>query len=175
MHPPRVSNYQVLGVIRDLTIADQLPSGAALRAALYERFGSRGGVARIYRLLAAEDSRRKPPVEEGSVDALSQDIERLRAKLEESHAREDQYQSRWAQAVDALRMKVVESTDLAARLRILEESNKNLRHELQVTMQRAETLEERLFLITQSDERDLKQAGIATSTPGPTEPEQRDR
>ena len=45
MHPPRVSTAEVRAVIRELMVGKTLPSGAAVRATLDARFGSRGGVA----------------------------------------------------------------------------------------------------------------------------------
>ena len=58
MYPPKVEDKEVLAVIRDLSGGGALPSGAAVRAALARRYGSRGGVTRIYRLLASERTRR---------------------------------------------------------------------------------------------------------------------
>ena len=134
MHPPRVSDAQVLGVIAELATRDALPSGAAVRTALAARFGSRGGVARIYRLLSQERHRRSPAPEPRSMQALQQELQALREKLARAEQREDEHQSRWAQEVDRWR-RVADAEREAAAL---------LRRQLQAAELRAAALERQL-------------------------------
>src|SRR5579862_6998850 len=107
MHPPRVSDSEVRATIRGLTVDSALPSGAAVRAALAARFDSRGGVARIYRLLSEERRRLQPVLEPGSAPALQTELLLLREKLARAEEREDAHQARWAEEVDRLRQQVM--------------------------------------------------------------------
>ena len=62
VYRPHVTDHDIQLLIRELTEADRLPSGAKLGTALHQRFGSRGGVKRIYRLLPnAHAARNSPP------------------------------------------------------------------------------------------------------------------
>src|ERR1700692_476931 len=137
MYPPRVSDTEVLALIRKLTVARTLPSGAATRTALDERFGSRGGVARIYRLLAEERVRVTPPPPAGSIEALQREVEFLREKLTRAEEREYAHQSRWAEEVDQLRLKLAALQPLAPQARVSRASDELLRHRLQAAERRA--------------------------------------
>lgn len=50
----QLRDSQIVGVIRELDARGDRVSGAAVRAELARRFGARGGVARVYRLLHAQ-------------------------------------------------------------------------------------------------------------------------
>jgi hypothetical protein len=152
MYPPRVSDAEVLALIRKLTVARALPSGAATRTALDERFGSRGGVARIYRLLAEERVRLVPAAVPGSVDALQCEIEVLRGKLARAEEREYAHQSLWAEEVDQLRLKLANLEPLLAKeARISRSSDELLRHRLQAAERRAAALEQQLYELTRRE------------------------
>ena len=108
----------------------------------------RGGVARIYRLLAEERARQGVPLP-GSTEALQQELQDLRAKLSQSESREDAHQTRWAEEVDRLRLKVAQLEPLARQYRVTHESHEYLRHQLQVAIRRATLLEDQVRQLTQ--------------------------
>lgn len=145
MFPPKVSNAEVRALIQELTRGRVLPSGGAVRAALYERFGSRGGVARIYRLLAAERTRLTPPPLQGSVEALQREVEVLREKLARAEEREYAHQGLWAEEVDRLRLKVATLEPLGQQARASGTSDDLLRHRLQAAERRCAVLEQQLY------------------------------
>ena len=147
MHPIRVSTAEVQAVIRELTMGSVLPAGAAVRRALHARFGSRGGVARIYRILAAEQERLRPVVEPGSLEALTRELAAMRERAERAEAREEAHQSHWAEEVDRLRMKLLALEPQATQGRRDREGTELLRHQLRAAEQRAADLEERLIAL----------------------------
>jgi hypothetical protein len=107
MYPPKVEDTRVQVLIRELTADGILPSGAAVRAALARRHGSRGGVARIYRLLASERARiggtQLSPV---GAALLEQENRNLRELLQQQRQREDAHQVHWDRQVGQLRERV---------------------------------------------------------------------
>jgi len=147
MHPPKASDAEVVAVIRTLSVGNALPSGAALRAALKIRYGSRGGVARIYRLLGEERRRLKPPAQPGSVDSLRQELMVMQGRAERAEERELAHQSRWAMEIDQLRQKVAALEPLAHQARVDRELNERLRQQLQAAEQRTARLEQQLIQI----------------------------
>jgi hypothetical protein len=143
MRPPHVSDAQVLTIIRDLSVGTALPAGEAVRRALQVRFGRRGGVARIYRLLAAEQSRISAPPP-GSIESLQQDLHTLRARAERAEERERAHQTRWLMEIDRLRQRLKELEPLAAR-QGQREPTELLRQQLWAAEQRAADLETQLL------------------------------
>ena len=143
MYPPKVSNTEVRVVIRELMVGKTLPSGATLRAALAARFGSRGGVVRMYRLLAEERQRLTPTPEPGSIETLQREVQAQRERAERAEHREEAHQSHWAEEVDRLRMQVL--GPLAHQGRMAGEGSDLLRHQLHAAEQRAARLEEQLM------------------------------
>jgi hypothetical protein len=117
MYPPKVSDEAVLGLIRELTELGRLPSGAVVRSALARRFRSRGGVTRIYRLLARErvrlDSKSPSNI---STRLLEQENRNLREQLTAARQRDDAHQAHWNREVGQLRARVdaLESAVLSA-------------------------------------------------------------
>jgi len=168
MHPPRVSNAEVRAVIRELMVGKTLPSGAAVRATLDARFGSRGGVARVYRLLADERRRLTPLPEPGSVEALQRELQALRERAERAEDREMAHQTHWAQEVDRLRMKVQAFEPLAHHGRMTGEGSDLLRHQLRAAEQRAARLEEQLMAV-------VAPSRPSVSSPNPPEGLAKDR
>ena len=166
MHPPRVSNAEVRAVIRELMVGKILPSGAAVRAALNARFGSRGGVERIYRLLADERQRLTPMPEPGSVEALQRELQAMRERAERAEHREQVHQTHWAEEVDRLRIQAL--GPLAHQGRMAGEGSDLLRHQLHAAEQRAARLEEQLMAA-------LAPSGAPVSSPNPREGLARDR
>jgi hypothetical protein len=148
MYPPRVSDAEVRSTITELTVGSALPSGAAVRAALAARFDSRGGVARIYRLLSQERIRLQPKMEPGSAQALQAELQALRDKLARAEEREDRHQARWAEEVDRLRQQVMTLEPLARQTLVGRESAELLRHQLQASQLRVSTLEQQILQLS---------------------------
>jgi len=139
-------------VIRELTVENILPAGAAVRRALESRFGSRGGVARIYRLLAEEGVRLRPPPNPSSVEALQRELQAMRNRADRAEHREEAHQTRWAEEIDRLRLKVAALEPVAQQARIARDTNELLRHQLQAAELRAAQLEAQLMASQQSEE-----------------------
>lgn len=107
MYPPKVADTEIRHVIQELTVEGKLPSGATVRAELAQRYKSRGGVARIYRLLAAEASelgRSSPASVAGRL--LEQEVRNLREQLQRSREREEAHQAHWSKQVRDLWQRV---------------------------------------------------------------------
>lgn len=103
MYPPKVEDQQICGLIRELTVDGRPPSGRAVRAALASRFGSRGGVARIYRLLGTEHPREVgTPLQAVRIGLLEVEIRNLREQLQLARQREDAHQIHWTRVVGQL-------------------------------------------------------------------------
>jgi len=107
MHPPKVEDPEVQALIRELTVGGALPSGAAVRAELARRYGSRGGVTRMYRLLAAERAQHgSSALSSIGVRLLEQENRNLRELLRQQRQREDAHQAHWNRQVGELRERV---------------------------------------------------------------------
>jgi hypothetical protein len=145
MYPPKVSTADVRAVIRTLSAGTALPSGAAVRAALHARYGSRGGVSRIYRLLADERRRLAPPLVQGDRESLREQLQAMQGRAERAEERELAHQDRWAIEIDQLRQKVAALEPLAHQARIDRENNERLRQQLQSAERRAALLEQQLI------------------------------
>lgn len=151
MYPPKVSDVQILALIGELSRAGRPPSGASLRQALAMRYGSRGGVARIYALLARSlpmpPAQRTPPaaLPPGSAEAMSLEVQSLRDQLQLAREREEADQSRWAQEIDRLRLKLAQLEPLALQAQTLRETADLLRHRLQAADIRLGRMESELL------------------------------
>jgi hypothetical protein len=165
MHPPRVSDAEVRAVIRELTVEKALPAGAAVRRAMGSRFGSRGGVARIYRLLAEEGVRLTPPPNPGSVEALQRELQAMRNRAERAEHREEAHQTRWAEEIDRLRRQVESLGPVAHQARIVRDTNELLRHQLQAAQLRAAQLEAQLLASQQNEENGVTVANPPAALP----------
>jgi hypothetical protein len=122
----RLSDPQIRTVIAELRERGERVSGAAVRRELAARFGARGGVSRIYRVLCES-----PPADPSHLEALQQEIAATRERAALAEAREDAHQMHWAGQVDTLRQRVrelAESDHEARRLRaVLERQSIELR------------------------------------------------
>ena len=147
MYPPRVSDQEIKLVIRDLTVEDRLPSGAQLRSVLRARFGSRGGVSRIYRLLAHERGAQKRVVAaaQDDVGKLLREVESLRKAVQLAEYREQAHQSRWAMEVDRLRQQVAGLEPLALKTKAAMDTAELLRHQLHAAHVRIAVLEQQVI------------------------------
>jgi hypothetical protein len=160
MHPPRISDCEIQALIRELTAGKVLPSGALLRATMAARFGTRGGVARVYRLLALERSRLNPPLLSGTTDLLEQELQAARDRAERAEQREDAHQSRWAEDLDRLRLKIAALEPLAQQARLAQDTHELLRHQLRAAEFQIATLQQQLLdLMDQQDVRSDPRAG----------------
>jgi polyhydroxyalkanoate synthesis regulator phasin len=147
MYPPHVSDQEIKHVIRELTVEERLPSGAQLRAVLRARFGSRGGVSRIYRLLANARvvQKRVVPSEPGDVGKLEREVESLRKAVQLAEYREQAHQSRWAMEVDRLRQQVAGLEPLALKTKAAMDTAELLRHQLHAAHVRIAALEQEVL------------------------------
>ena len=155
MYPPRVSDQEIKLVIRDLTLGDDLPSGAELRSVLHARFGSRGGVSRIYRLLADARVQTQKVVASGAspVGKLEHEVKSLRKALELADHREQTHQSRWAMEVDRLRQQVAGLEPLALKTKAALDTAELLRHQLHAAHVRIAVLEQQVLDAVGSSEK----------------------
>ena len=144
MYPAHVSDLTVRSLIKELTQGECLPSGAALRAALRQRYGSSGGVTRIYRLLAQA---RPKPVSPAAVDRakLESELRSLRHSAQLAEHREQVHQTRWAQEVDQLRQRVTVLEPLAVQATRALENAELLRRQLYAAHVRIAALEQELL------------------------------
>jgi hypothetical protein len=144
---PQLTTSQVRAVLRQLTVGERLPSGAAVRAELKRQFGSPGGVTRIYRLLAEERVRLEPPRPRDESEVLRRELALMTERATRAEFREEAHQRRWAEEVDRLRRQVDAFEPLRKQAEIAVESCKLLRHQLQAAEMRASTFERRLWEI----------------------------
>ena len=146
MYPPHVSDLQIKHLISELTVGGHPPSGASLRTALKKRFGSRGGVTRIYRLLATTRTATiLPPRPPADVGRLEHEVEALRAAANLAQHREEAHQTRWAMEVDRLRQKLAELEPLALHAKAALDNAELLRRQLHAAHMRISLLEQQLL------------------------------
>ena len=145
MYPPKVSNAEVRAVIRNMSTGAALPSGAAVREALRARYGSRGGVSRIYRLLADERRTLAPPAVQGDVESLREQLQAMQGRAERAEERELAHQTRWALEIDQLRQKLLSLESVLHQARLDRENSERLRQRLQASEQRVAMLEQQLI------------------------------
>ena len=146
MYPPHVSDQAIHATIRELMEEGRLPSGAKLRAVLKARFGSPGGVSRVYRLLSNTRTRITPPrIAPPPVEADEGELRAVRERAERAEQREEAHQTRWAMEVDQLRMKVALLEPLAHEARLAQEAALLLRRQLQAAEARVAALEQQLL------------------------------
>jgi hypothetical protein len=155
MYRPHVSDQDIQLLIRELTAGNQLPSGAQLRSALQQRFGSRGGVTRIYRLLSTARTKSTPPPPATDapkdtptlkdVERLKTELRQLREALKLADHREQAHQSRWALEVDRLRQQIAILEPLALQSKAALDTAESLRRQLHAAHVRIATLEGQLL------------------------------
>jgi hypothetical protein len=145
MYPPKVQDRDVQAVIRELAAEGRSPSGAAVRAALAERFGSRGGVARIYRLLANERARRGgTTLASAGMGLLEQENRNLRELLAHQRQREDAHQAHWNREIGQLRERVRTLEESLQRAVAAGEVNAALKREVEAAEIRTGQIEVQL-------------------------------
>lgn len=105
----QVTDRQVHDVIRDLAERDGRVSGAAVRAELLRRHGARGGVARIYRLLAqgrADTEAAEAGAQQARIRELEAALAAMTARAELAEYREIAHQDRTALEIHTLRQQL---------------------------------------------------------------------
>jgi hypothetical protein len=145
MYPPHVTDEQIRTLIRELAVGEHLPSGALLRAVLKRRFGSPGGVSRIYRLLSKARVKQSVVRNVDAAELLERELQAMRERAERAEQREEAHQSRWAVEVDQLRLKVAAFEPLAQQARKALDSDGLLRRQLQAAEARIAVLEQQLI------------------------------
>jgi hypothetical protein len=116
LRPPLLSEESIRAAIRELAASDERLTGVAVRRLLAARYGARGGVARIYRLVhEAQRARRGPDVPRpGGRIASDESREAAIARADLAEERERVHQRRWARETDALRTRLA-AAEQAAR------------------------------------------------------------
>ena len=109
MRPPILTEHAIRAVARELAAAGQRVTGVAVRRRLEERYGARGGVSRVYRLVAEVRSEEPRTGRRGSGTRKSDSSESREAAIERADLaehRERAHQERWARETDALRARL---------------------------------------------------------------------
>ena len=153
MYPAHVSDHDIQLLIRELSRDNQLPSGAELRTAMQQRFGSRGGVTRIYRLLASARAKSAPPPPPNIAEMgrLQTELRNLREALQLADHREQAHQSRWALEVDRLRQQLATLEPLALQAKTALDTAELLRRQLHAAYVRIAALEGQLLNASQNE------------------------
>ena len=146
--PPRLPDTAILELILELRGQYAVLTGTQLRAELQRRFGTRGGVSRIYRLLSEATAPRPAASPASSATADSPDPQpELAAALERARLaeyREEAHQARWAGEIHQLREQVRALNHAAHRLPLLEAELQDRSRELAAAYRRIADLESQL-------------------------------
>ena len=141
----QIPDQEVLALIRELTLGAELPSGVQLRRALQAKFGIRGGVSRIYRLLAEEKARLKRPPTPETLEQLLIQTQELRDRAALAEERERVHQERWAAELDQLRLALSALQLSHAQACDALKTNEWLRRQLYAAEARNASLEQQLL------------------------------
>lgn len=118
MRPPLVTEQSIRAAIRELASSGERITGVAVRELLLARYGARGGVARIYRVLnesrSDERERVTRPGSEPKVSRSDESREAAIARADLAEHREQAHQARWARETDELRARLA-AAEQAAR------------------------------------------------------------
>jgi hypothetical protein len=152
--PPLLPDSAVLTVIEELRNRHAVLTGTRVRDELQLRFGQRGGVTRIYRLLrqAPHPQPAHPAPPPASVTReLPSDVAELQAELAAAlerarlaEHREQAHQDRWAAEIHRLREEARGFHDASHRLRVLEQDVLDRSRELASAHLRMADLESQL-------------------------------
>lgn len=125
MRPPLLTDESIRAAIREVAASGERVTGVAVRSLLATRYGARGGVARIYRLVheAERAPRGATVVPTGARIASDESREAAIARADLAEERERVHQQRWARETDALRSRLLAAEQAvrdgeAARLRL---------------------------------------------------------
>jgi hypothetical protein len=108
MRPPLLSEESIRTAIREIAASGERVTGVSVRGLLSSRYGARGGVARIYRLVhEAQAAPRDSPASRARGPVLSRESrEAALARADLAEQRERVHQERWARETDALRTRL---------------------------------------------------------------------
>jgi hypothetical protein len=108
MRPPLLTEESIRAAIREVAASGERVTGVAVRSLLATRYGARGGVARVYRLVHEAERAPRGPVLAAAAGRVASDESRgaaiARADLAEE--RERVHQQRWARETDGLRTRL---------------------------------------------------------------------
>ena len=113
VRPPLLSEESIRAAVRELVARNERVTGVAVRALLAARYGARGGVARVYRLVREAQRAPRAPAAAGHRPASDESREAAIARADLAEERERVHQQRWARETDALRMRVAEAEQAA--------------------------------------------------------------
>jgi DNA repair exonuclease SbcCD ATPase subunit len=146
--PPRLPDAAILKLLQELRSQHAVVTGTLLRAELERRFGTRGGVSRIYRLLDQATAPRAAPAPSSPAPPAAPDPQsELAAALERARLaehREEAHQARWAGEIHQLRERVRALNHAAHRLPVLEADLQDRSRELAAAYRRITDLEAQL-------------------------------
>jgi hypothetical protein len=146
--PPRLPDAAILELIAELCGQQAALTGTTLRAELQRRYGFRGGVSRIYRLLQMATAPRAAPLPSPAPRSADADLHaELAAALERARLaeyREEHHQARWAGEIHQLREQVQLLREAAHRLPQLEREVQDRSRELAAAYRRIADLESQL-------------------------------
>jgi hypothetical protein len=148
--PPLLPDAVILAVINELRGQHAALTGTRLRDELARRYGLRGGVTRLYRLLhqATKPVPSPPPPPAIPIATDIADLQaQLAATLERARLaehREEHHQTRWANEIHALREQVRTHLDASHRLKILEGELQDRSRELASAFYRISDLEDEI-------------------------------
>jgi hypothetical protein len=150
--PPLLPDSAVLTVIHELRNRYAVLTGTRVRDELQLRFGQRGGVTRMYRLLRdatapiplARPAAAAAPIGTDSIEQLRAELSKARERAELAEFREETHQTRWAGEVHSLREQVRALRDAGHRLPILEQQLRDRSRELAAAYKRISDLEAQL-------------------------------
>jgi hypothetical protein len=152
--PPRLPDSAILTLIAELRSRHALLTGTRLREELKQRFGTPGGVARIYRLMhqaaAPVENPSSPTVAPNDglpteVIQLQEELRIARERAALAEHREEHHQARWAGEIHQLREQVHTLREGAHRLAVLEQDVLDRSRELASAYRRIADLEEQLL------------------------------
>lgn len=106
MRPPLLSDDSIRGAIRELAASGERVTGVALRRQLAARYGAKGGVARIYRLMREAQRPRDAGSTRPALRASDESREAAIARADLAEHREQAHQDRWARETDAMRQRL---------------------------------------------------------------------
>jgi hypothetical protein len=110
MRPPLLTDDAIRAAIQEIQSLGRRVTGVAVRALLLRRYGARGGVTRVYRVLAKATTPVLPAAIPAYRSASDESREAAIARAEVAEERERVHQARWAREMDALRHQA-EATD----------------------------------------------------------------
>ena len=118
MRPPILTEQSIRAAVIELGTRGKRVTGVAVRKLLADRYGARGGVSRVYRVLEQvrdeERGRTTARAEEPRASPSDESREAAIARADLAEHRERVHQERWAKETDALRARVA-AAEYAAR------------------------------------------------------------